>query len=117
MTAVAADRAVSANSSCRRIAAEGHRPAKYSFGHFEIDQNGSPIAAGNPVNSLPFAMLSRHPSVIRFALTAARIGRHYALSPSSSTVWTWRSRRDTAARVPSGWICFAARSITQRCAA
>ena len=47
-------------------------------------------------------MLSRHPSVIRFALMAARIGRHYVLSPSSSTVWTWRSRRDTAARVPSG---------------
>lgn len=97
----------------------GGSDAKVS-GRYEIDQNGVRLAAGNAVNGIPPVRLSGHPSVIRFALSAARIGKHYLLSPASATVWTWRSRRDTAARVPPAWLCIAESGhgfrITRRCA-
>jgi hypothetical protein len=86
-------------------------------GRYEVDQNGAPVAAGNALNGIPPVRLSRHPSVIRFLLTAARTGKRYILSPSSRTVWTWRSRRDTSATLPPAWFCrrpsFA---TTQQCA-
>jgi hypothetical protein len=86
-------------------------------GHYEIDQNGAQVAAGNALSGIPPVRLSRHPSVIRFLLTAARIGKRYVLSPSSRTVWTWRSRRDASATLPPAWFCgeqsFA---TTQQCA-
>jgi hypothetical protein len=94
----------------------GRSDAKLS-GRFEISQNGSRLAAGNAVKGIPPVRLSPHPSVIRFALTAARTGRRYVLSPGSSTVWTWRSRRDTAATVPPGWFCIGSSAgITRQCA-
>ena len=92
----------------------GGSDAKMS-GRFEIDQNGVRLAAGNALMGIPPVRLSRHPSVIRFALTAARIGRRYVLSPASTTAWTWRSRRDTAARVPSAWFCLTRSAFTRRC--
>lgn len=89
-------------------------------GRFEIDQNGARLAAGSALDGVPPVRLGRHPSVIRFALSAARTGRHYVLSPASAAVWTWRSRRDTAARVPPSWLCIAESGqglrITRRCA-
>jgi hypothetical protein len=86
-------------------------------GRFHIDQNGRRLAAGNAVNGIPPVPLSRRPSVIRFALTAARTGKRYVLSTRSRTVWTWRSRRDTSATVPPGWFCTGSSAgITRRCA-
>lgn len=86
-------------------------------GRYEIDQNGAPVAAGNALNGIPPVRLSRHPSVIRFLLTAARTGKRYILSPSSRTVWTWRSRRDTSATLPPAWFCREPSfTTTQQCA-
>jgi len=96
----------------------GGSDAKVS-GRYEIDQNGVRLAAGNAVNGIRPVRLSRRPSVIRFALSAARIGKRYLLSPVSATVWTWRSGRDTAARVPPPWACIAGSGrnlrLTRRC--
>src|SRR6185312_8090124 len=33
------------------------------------------------------------------------LGGGYRLSGSSTTSWTWRSVRDTAARLPAAWYC------------
>jgi hypothetical protein len=86
-------------------------------GRYEVDQNGAPVAAGNALNGIPPVRLSRHPSVIRFLLTAARTGKRYVLSPASRTVWTWRSRRDTAAILPPAWFCRTPSfTTTQQCA-
>jgi len=86
-------------------------------GRYEIDQNGVSLASGNAVDGIPQVRLSDHPSVIRFLLTAARIGPRYVLSPSSSTVWTWRSVRDASATVPAWWYCAGPSfSFTQSCA-
>jgi hypothetical protein len=38
-------------------------------GRYEVDQNGTPVAAGSALNGIPPVRLSRHPSVIRFLLT------------------------------------------------
>jgi hypothetical protein len=75
-------------------------------GRYVVDQNGKKIAAGNAVNGIPGVELSARPATIRFALDAARSSSFFRLSPSSHTVWTWRSVRDTAARVPASWFCF-----------
>jgi hypothetical protein len=45
-------------------------------------------------------------------VTASRLGSRYLLSPSSSTTWTWRSRRAPAARVPAPWHCRTGASAT-----
>ena len=86
-------------------------------GRYDIDQNGVSLASGNALDGIPQVRLSDHPSVIRFMLTAARIGPRYVLSPSSSTIWTWRSVPDTSATVPAWWYCAGPSfSFTQRCA-
>jgi hypothetical protein len=74
-------------------------------GTYVIDQNGTEIAHGNAVNGIPLVKLSAQPSTIRYTLSASRTSSFYRLSPSSTTAWTWHSRRATAARVPKGWIC------------
>jgi hypothetical protein len=74
-------------------------------GSYQVDQNGTEISHGGAVNGIPGITLSSRPSVIRLVLNAARWSSFYQLSPSSRTVWTWRSVRDTAATVPSGWYC------------
>ena len=49
--------------------------------------------------------LSPHPATIRFVLDASRKAKIYTVSTASHTVWTWRSRRDSGARLPAGWAC------------
>jgi hypothetical protein len=43
--------------------------------------------------------------VVRFTLTATRASKQFALSATSSDVWTWRTRPDARATVPAPWIC------------
>ena len=74
-------------------------------GSYEVDQNGVDISHGNAVNGLPGIQLSPKPSVIRFVLDASRASSFFRLSPSSQTIWTWRSVRNTAAKVPAAWYC------------
>lgn len=84
-------------------------------GHYQIDENGKAIAAGNPLRHDqevgPFGefhtqvTLNPHPTVIRFVLDASRKAKIYTISTASHTVWTWRSRRETGARLPAGWAC------------
>ena len=68
-------------------------------------QNGQTIARGSALNGIPAIPLSPRPSTVRFTLTASRHSRYLPLSPASRTVWTWRSARDTTARVPQAWYC------------
>ncbi|HEY5359720.1 MAG TPA: hypothetical protein VIJ82_18900 [Streptosporangiaceae bacterium] len=74
-------------------------------GSYEVDQNGVKIAHGNAVNGIPGIGLSPKPSVLRFVLGASRASSFFRLSASSQTIWTWRSVRNTAARVPPAWFC------------
>jgi hypothetical protein len=84
-------------------------------GHYEVDENGKVLASGNPLKHNrevgPFGefhatvALSAHPSTIRFVLDASRKARIYTVSTASHTVWTWRSRRESGARLPAGWAC------------
>lgn len=90
-------------------------------GSFEIDQDGTKLAAGNATAygpDGPHVTLSSRPSVIRFVLNAAQTGPDVPLSASSHTVWTWRSRREPGVTVPSGWACFlpGAGNPAQHCA-
>jgi hypothetical protein len=72
---------------------------------FAVDQNGKQIAHGDPRKGFPGIRLSARPSAIRFVVSASRSARPFRLSPASRTVWTWRSVRDTSARVPGTWYC------------
>ena len=88
--------------------AEGNRIT----GHYEIGENGKPIATGNPLKHLgphgEFNLsvpVSPHPGTVRFALSASGTGPLFPLSTASQTVWTWRSAPQTAAHLPAGWIC------------
>lgn len=74
-------------------------------GTYQVDQNGTEIAHGGAVNGIPGITLSSRPSVLRFVLNASRASSFFRLSPSSQTIWTWRSARDAAARVPAAWYC------------
>ncbi|HEY1641322.1 MAG TPA: hypothetical protein VGG35_11590 [Streptosporangiaceae bacterium] len=75
-------------------------------GRYAVQQNGKLIAHGNAVNGVPFIKLSAKPSVITYTLSASRSGGgFFRLSPSSTTAWTWHSKRDPAATVPKAWIC------------
>jgi hypothetical protein len=74
-------------------------------GRYVVDQDGKKIAGGNALDGIPPISLSAKPTTIRLALNAARSSSFFRLSPSSHTVWTWRSVRDTGARVPAGWFC------------
>jgi hypothetical protein len=89
-------------------------------GHYEIDENGKVIAAGNPLEKFkqigPFGefhdtvTLSPHPATIRFVLNAAEKAKVAGLSTGSRTVWTWRSaRQGSGTRLPAGWNCALAR--------
>jgi hypothetical protein len=85
-------------------------------GHYEIDENGKVIAAGNPLEKLKqvgpsgefhdTVRLSPHPATVRFVLSAAETAKVAGLSTSSRTVWSWRSARGSSgARLPAGWNC------------
>jgi hypothetical protein len=84
-------------------------------GHYEIDENGKVIAAGNPLPGFrevglfgefhDTVTLSPHPSTVRFVLDASRAAKIYTISVASRTVWTWRSAPDSGARLPAGWAC------------
>ena len=73
---------------------------------YAVYQNGKRIAHGNPatIGLLP-VKVSGKPSTIRFVLNAGTWGARYPLSPASSTVWTWETRAEPAARVPHSWFC------------
>ncbi len=49
---------------------------------------------------------------LKFTLNAHRYSSFFRLSSGSQTVWTWRSARDTAARVPRAWYCTIAATQT-----
>jgi hypothetical protein len=86
-------------------------------GSFTVDQNGTQLAHGSALKGIPGVRLSARPSAIRFVLSASRTARPFRLSPASRTVWTWRSVRDTTARVPAGWYCsFSTSGLDRRCA-
>jgi hypothetical protein len=90
-------------------------------GSYTLSADGRRIAAGTAIAGPVFASVPTGPSLLRYTLTASRSGPAYQLSPASRTVWTWRSQRDPAARVPASWICFRAKGqneivATQRCA-
>jgi hypothetical protein len=74
-------------------------------GRYVIQQNGIRIASGNPVNGIAPVQLSPQPSVIRFALTATRTGKSFPQSASSTTAWTWRSKRMPGVTLPPSWFC------------
>jgi len=92
----------------------GPKPAV--SGHYEIDENGKVIAAGNPLEKFkqvgPFGefhdtvRLSPRPATIRFVLNAAETAKVAGLPTGSRSIWTWRSARDSSgARLPAGWNC------------
>jgi hypothetical protein len=84
-------------------------------GHYEIDENGTVIASGDPLRHDQAVgrggqfhtqvVLSPHRSTVRLVLDASRKARIYTISTASRTVWTWRSARRPAAQVPAGWGC------------
>ncbi|HTS99324.1 MAG TPA: hypothetical protein VMI33_22165 [Streptosporangiaceae bacterium] len=86
-------------------------------GRYQLDQNGKKIAAGTAATGPPDlilqARLSPRPATLRLALTTARTGYLYQLSPATSTVWTWRTARRPGARLPAGWLCA---DLTRTCA-
>jgi hypothetical protein len=91
-------------------------------GSYAVYQDGVRVAHGSPVTKEPFAGLPRVPlshkaSVIRFVLAGARRGKHYVMSPAFRTVWTWRSRPEPGATVPTSWFCgFTTTGNDQHCA-
>ncbi len=89
------------------------RRAGYT-GTYAIYQDGARIARGNPARGVSPVRLTARPSVIRFTLTARRRGPLFRLSPSSTTTWTWRSRRRPGATIPAGWSC--GTGMIRRCA-
>jgi len=75
-------------------------------GSYVIEQNGKLLSRGSALPGIPALRLSAKPSVITYTLRAARSGGgFFRLSPSSTTTWTWHTRRDPAATVPKAWIC------------
>jgi hypothetical protein len=95
----------------------GGQEASYGkiTGHYQIDENGKTLASGNPLPGDrevgPFGefhtqvTLSPHPATVRFVLDASRTAKVYPISTGSRTVWTWRSQRESGARLPAGWGC------------
>ena len=73
------------------------------------DRGGNPLRRDQEVGpSGEFhtrVALSPHPATVRFVLDATRKAKIYAISTASHTVWTWRSRRESGARLPAGWTC------------
>jgi len=81
-------------------------------GSYALFQDGKKIAGGDAVKAAAGftdlgikAPLKPRPSVVRFVLTASRTGKQYKLSTKSTDVWTWPSRPEPAATVPSPWLC------------
>jgi hypothetical protein len=84
-------------------------------GHYEVDENGKVIAAGNPLRRGrevgPFGefhtqvTLIPHAAAIRFVLDASRKTKNGSVSTASRTVWAWRSRHESGTRLPAGWSC------------
>jgi hypothetical protein len=74
-------------------------------GSYSIYQNGVRIGSGNPENGISPVNLSSKPAAITFVLNTGRLGDSYPLSPSSRTVWSWRSAPQPAATLPVGWFC------------
>jgi len=72
---------------------------------YDVYQDGTLIAHGNPAAGIPAVRVSASPSTIRFKLNVALVGAKYPLSPSSSTVWTWNSQAEPTATVPDSWYC------------
>ena len=95
-------------------------PASKLTERYEVDQDGTRLAAGDASRGIPQVRLSPGPSAVRFTLSARRTGPHYILSPASTTTWQWRSQRDPAATVPPPWACLTGRRtrpfLTRRCA-
>jgi hypothetical protein len=87
-------------------------PGTKITGSYQVDENGRRIAGGNAVQPGargPFytrVRLSPKPSVISFALNAARTGGPFQLSTASRTVWTWRSSHETGQILPPDWYCY-----------
>jgi hypothetical protein len=81
------------------------QPGTTVTGHWEIDQDGTRLASGGLLADIKAVHLSPQPSVIKFTQTSTRTGPRYLLSPSTTTTWIWRSRREAAARVPVPWVC------------
>ncbi|HEY1918195.1 MAG TPA: hypothetical protein VGH27_21690 [Streptosporangiaceae bacterium] len=86
---------------------------------YEIDQNGTKIAAGAvPHFYGPFsaaATLSPASSLIRFSLDTAESARLNPLSTATQTVWTWRSAHESAATLPAGWTCLPGGAVDRAC--
>lgn len=81
-------------------------------GSYALFQNGLKIAGGDAARTSGFggplfvrAKLGPAPSPIKLVLTASRAGPRFPLSGASRDVWTWPSRRDPGATVPSPWEC------------
>jgi hypothetical protein len=101
-------------------------PSIYDNSHsvterYAVDENGGQIARGSAADGIPAIRISGRPARIRFTLTAHIHATGFDLSPDSETTWTWRSARDTSARVPDGWYCRFKRSkggfaAVRRCA-
>jgi hypothetical protein len=101
----------------------GHNAAGYvsvfdgsqspTSGAYEVDENGTKIAAGNPVKSLgetggdffAHVKLARGAGTIRVVLDATRTGKLYTLSTTTQTAWTWHSAPAVSGTVPAGWAC------------
>jgi hypothetical protein len=85
---------------------------------YQVYADGFLIARGNPAGGIAPIRVGARPSAIRFVLNAATWGRDYPLSPSTRTVWTWRTAARSGARVPASWYCGFTRSyqVIQRCA-
>ena len=100
----------------------GHNAAGYvsefdgsqspTSGSYEIDENGTKIASGNPLKSLgetggdlyTHVKLAAGAGTVRVVLGATRTGKLYTLSTRTQTSWTWRSAPATGT-VPAGWAC------------
>jgi hypothetical protein len=75
------------------------------LGSYSVRANGRLIARGNAVKGIPGIRLGSAPATVGLTLSATRLGGGYRLSGSSTTTWTWRSARDTTARLPAAWYC------------
>lgn len=81
-------------------------------GSYEIDENGTKIASGNPLKSLgetggdlyTHVKLPAKAGTIRVVLDATRTGKLYTLSTATHTVWMWRTASGVGT-VPAGWAC------------
>lgn len=85
-------------------------------GSYAVYRDGVRVAHGNPAGGIRPVKVTGRRSVIRFTLTAWRRRSLDRLSPTSTTTWTWHTRRRPAARVPVGWNCSLSLPVTRRCA-